>query len=76
MVSDRRVIEKADAATLREFLLTHVNPGTVVLTDGWPSYVPACGEEHEHRPESIRASTVKAHELLPGVHRFAALVKR
>ena len=71
-----QVIEDTTTPTLREFLLAHVEPGAVVITDGLSSYVRACGEEYEHRPEPIAASDLQAHELLPGVHRVASLAKR
>jgi transposase-like protein len=71
-----QVIESIDAATLREFLLAHVEPGAAVVTDGLRSYIPACGQEYEHRPEPIGPSGMQAHELLPAVHRVAALAKR
>ncbi len=71
-----QVIESIDTATLREFLLAHVEPGAAVVTDGLRSYIPACGGEYEHRPEPIGPSGMQAHELLPAVHRVAALAKR
>jgi transposase-like protein len=71
-----QVIEDASAAPLREFLLAHVEPGAVVITDGWPSYPPACAEQYTHQPEPVGPSGLQAHELLPGVHRVAALAKR
>ena len=66
-----QVIEDATTATLREFMLAHVEPGAVVITDGLSSYIGACSERYEHRPEPIAASDLQAHELLPGVHRVA-----
>lgn len=71
-----RVIEDVATATLREFLVDHVEPGTAVITDGLRSYIPACGEEYEHRPEPVAGSGLQAHDLLPGVHRVASLAKR
>ena len=71
-----QVIADTTAPTLRAFLLAHVEPGSVVLTDGFTSYPAACGAEYVHRPEPIATSGRQAHELLPGVHRVAALTKR
>ena len=70
------MIEDVAGSTLREFMLAHVEPGSVVITDGLASYRPACGEEYEHRPEPIGPSGQQAHELLPGVHRVASLAQR
>jgi transposase-like protein len=71
-----QVIGDIGAPTLREFLLAHVEPGSVVLTDGLASYRPACGDDYTHRPEPIGPSGLQAHELLPGVHRVASLAQR
>jgi transposase-like protein len=71
-----QVIESIDTATIREFLLAHVEPGAAVVTDGLRTYIPACADEYEHRPEPIGPSGMQAHELLPAVHRVAALAKR
>jgi len=71
-----QVIPDVTAPTLRAFLAAHVEPGSVVLTDGLQSYRPACGEDYTHRPEPIAPSGQQAHELLPGVHRVAALAQR
>jgi hypothetical protein len=70
------VIDDASAASLRAFLLAHVEPGSVGRSDGGPAYPPACGEDYLHEPLVIRGSGLAAHELLPGVHRVAALAKR
>jgi transposase-like protein len=71
-----QVIGDIGAPTLREFLLGHVEPGSVVLTDRLASYRPACGEDYTHRLEPIGPSGLQAHELLPGVHRVASLAQR
>jgi transposase-like protein len=71
-----QVIEDVSGSTLREFMLAHVEPGSVVITDGLASYRPACGEDYEHRPEPIGPSGQQAHELLPAVHRVASLAQR
>lgn len=71
-----QVINDASAPALRAFLAAHVEPRSIVVTDGHPSYPSACGSDYEHRPESIAGSSQVAHELLPGVHRVASLAKR
>lgn len=71
-----QVIDDASVASLRPFLLDHVEAGTTVITDGWPSYPPACAEDYTHQPEPVAPSGLHAHELLPGVHRVAALAQR
>jgi len=71
-----QVIPNAEADTLRSFLLTHVEPGSKILTDGLASYPLAAGNDYAHQSTSIKGSGMDAHEILPGVHRVAALVKR
>jgi len=66
----------ARTGTLREFLLAHVEPGSVVITDGWRAYAGACEGIYEHRPEPVGPSELDAHELLPSVHLVASLAKR
>ncbi|MHB8290809.1 MAG: transposase [Acidimicrobiales bacterium] len=71
-----QVIEDATTATIRAFLIAHVEPATVVISDGLSSYVRLCGDDYQHRPEPIGPSGPQAHELLPGIHRVASLAKR
>lgn len=71
-----QVIPNAEADTLRSFLLTHIEPGAKILTDGLASYPLAAGNDYVHRSTSIKGSGMDAHEILPGVHRVASLVKR
>jgi len=40
-----QVIEDASAPVLRNVLLAHVEPGSTVITDSWPSYPPACSTD-------------------------------
>lgn len=71
-----QVIDDATTATLRAFLIDHVTPRTVVITDGLNSYPAACAEDYTHQPEPVAPSGLTAHELLPGVHRVGSLVQR
>ena len=71
-----RIIPNAEAPTLRSFLLDCVEPGSVVVTDGFVSYPPATGDDYVHNPLSVAVSGDPAHVALPGVHRVASLAKR
>ena len=71
-----QVIPNAESDTLRSFLLKHIEPGSTILTDGLASYPAAAGSDYSHHSTPIKASGMEAHELLPGVHRVASLVKR
>jgi transposase-like protein len=71
-----QVIPHAETGALRSFLLAHVEPGSTIHTDGLASYPGAAGTAYAHQRTSIKSSGKDAHEVLPGVHRVAALVKR
>lgn len=53
-----------------------MNPGAVVVTDGWSSYPEAIGNDYVHVPHVVSRSGDPAHVALPGVHRVASLLKR
>ncbi|MHB8662576.1 MAG: IS1595 family transposase [Acidimicrobiales bacterium] len=70
----------ASAPSLRAFIEATVEPGSVVLTDGWPPYATAFAEleasGHGYTHKVVVVSGRRAHEELPHVHRVAALLKR
>jgi transposase-like protein len=69
-------IPDAGAASLRGFITANVGPGAVVITDAWQGYAPIHKSGYTHNRITIRASPNNASELLPHVHRVAALLKR
>ncbi|MGH2761547.1 MAG: IS1595 family transposase [Thermoleophilaceae bacterium] len=70
------VIEDAGAQSLRGFLVDNVEPGALVITDGWPSYPPATEGLYTLEPTPVSGSGMEAHEVLPGAHLVFSLVKR
>ena len=70
------VIPNASTEVLRDFLLANIEAGSTVVTDGWQPYRKAVGEDFDHIRHPITNSGHQAHELLPAVHRVAALLKR
>jgi len=70
------IIPNAEAKTLRKFLITTLEPGSTVVTDGWSAYPKACRDWFAHEPHPVSGSGHEAHELLPAVHRVASLFKR
>jgi len=70
------IIPNAEAQTLRKFLIATVEPGSTVVTDGWSAYPKACRDWFDHEPHPVAGSGKQANELLPAVHRVAALCKR
>jgi len=61
---------------LLPFILESVAPGTRVHTDGSAAYRSLAERGYDHRPSVLLASKRRAHQLLPGVHRVAALLQR
>ena len=71
----RRVAD-ASAASLVPFVEEAVAPGAVVHTDAWRGYAALARQGYEHKVTAIKRSGQLAHELLPRVHRVAALLNR
>lgn len=71
-----RVVSDVRASVLRSFLADSVEGGSVLMTDGLSPYPAAVGENYVHRPFTLAGTGLKAHEVLPGVHRVASLLKR
>src|SRR6266498_242326 len=69
----------ASGPSRHAFVTDHVEPGAVVITDGWSGYrgLERLGYVHDRRSQrAARARGEDPHELLPGVHRVASLAKR
>ena len=68
-------VRDASEASLMRFVKDAIEPGSVVVTDGFMSYraLPALG--YRHKP-IVLGSRRAASVLLPRVHRVAALFKR
>ena len=70
-----RRVEDSSAESLLPFVQEVVEPGTLVITDGWPTYsaLPKLGYRHDRRV--ILGSGESATAVLPRVHRAASLLK-
>jgi hypothetical protein len=76
-----RISPLADASgeSLQGFVMDHVEPGSTVITDGWPPYqgLAQLGYEHDRRSQgAARTRGDDPNKLLPAVHRVVSLVKR
>ena len=69
-------IRRASKQQLHGFIQEAVEPDSTIHTDGWEGYVglEALGYRHEY--DFVATSSQSASELLPRVHRVAALLKR
>jgi threonine dehydrogenase-like Zn-dependent dehydrogenase/transposase-like protein len=67
------------AGSLHPFVTAHVEPGATLITDAWQGYrgLEKAGYGHDRRSQrAAHAAGEDAGELLPAVHRVAALIKR
>ena len=71
----RRILD-ASADCLMPFVEDSVEPGSVVHADGWLGYLPLEGKGYRHEVAFLKGNSRTAAELLPRVHRVAALLKR
>lgn len=73
------VVPDASAASLHPFVAANVEPGAIVITDGWMGYAGIEDLGYVRDRRSQRAARLRGedpHALLPGVHRVASLAKR
>ena len=67
-------VADASAESLQGFVMDHVEPGSTIVTDGWPPYqgLAHLGYEHDRRSQgAARARGDDPVKLLPAVHRVA-----
>lgn len=72
-------VTDASGPSLEAFVAESVEPGTIVVTDGWMGYhgLAKLGYYHEQRSQrAARAAGDDPNQLLPGPHRIASLAKR
>jgi transposase-like protein len=70
------ILPSAGPASLRSYLMANVEPGSLIVTDGWLHYPAATRQLYQHKAFNISASGQPAHILLPVVHRVSSLLKR
>lgn len=71
-----RQVPDVSSDSLTEFVQYAVQPGSVVLTDGWKGYSGLQQKGYSHEVIVLSATGDPAHVALPGVHRIASLLKR
>ncbi len=71
-----RQIPDASAESLRSFLVSTIQPGTVIHTDGWRGYSGATSQGFVHEVTKLKKYMEPASALLPRVHRVISLLKR
>ena len=71
------VIRDASGATLTDFVLRNVAPGSTLHSDTWAGYNRLLASGYRHRPRSARALTKAGEEvnIVPGAHRVVSNLK-
>lgn len=69
-------VQDSSEESLVPFVKAAVDPGTVVVTDGLPSYGTLSKAGYPHRPRVVGGNPKALDRLLPRVHRVASLLKR
>jgi transposase-like protein len=70
------VLPDAGRPAMERFVTQVVEPGSRVRTDAWLSYWGLGDLGYVHQPTNLKADLRPAHEIHPGVHRVASLLKR
>jgi transposase-like protein len=70
------VLPDAGRPAMERFVTQVVEPGSRVKTDAWLSYWGLNDLGYVHQPTNLKADLRPAHEVHPGVHRVASLLKR
>lgn len=69
-----QVVSDASGPSLSGFVKANVEPGAIVVTDGWPGYAPLSEMGYRHRPRTQRTPE-RAEKILPRVHRLFGNLK-
>ena len=69
-------VANASAASFEAFLLEAVEPGSVIRTDGWPSYSQLQALGYRHEAVVTGADRDRPEQDFARVHRVASLLKR
>jgi transposase-like protein len=70
------VVRDASRDQLCGFVQTCVEPASTIRTDGWQGYRDLKNRKYIHDRILQQRSSLEPSQLLPGVHRIAALLKR
>ncbi len=71
-----RHVADASGANLLPFVCDIVDPGSMVLTDGWGGYNDLPKHGYTRQKTVLSSSDNPAHVSMPGVHQVAGLLKR
>jgi transposase-like protein len=69
-----QVVPDASGRSLAGFVRASVEPGAIIVTDGWSGYAPLSEMGYRHRPRTQR-DPKRAEKILPRVHRVFGNLK-
>ena len=69
-------IPDASAISLRSFIVQAIEPGSIIVTDGWEGYRGLEAHGYSHEVRIAKGSKKLVTNLLPRVHRVVSLLKR
>jgi len=70
------VVPDATKESLLSFVTDNVEPGSEIITDGWPSYSSLSGKGYTHTVHVQRKKKPDDEEILPHAHLVISLLKR
>jgi len=68
-------VTDASKKSLGDFITNNIEVGSIVITDGWKGYSGLIKKGYKHEVEEM-TKLLDGDEILPNVHRTAALLKR
>ncbi len=69
-----QVVPDASVRSLAGFVRKNVQPGAIILTDGWGAYAPLSSMGYRHRPRT-QGPAERAGKILPRIHRVFGNLK-
>ncbi len=69
------IAPNATGKSLLKFVRANIEPGSTIITDGWKGYAQLSRKNYSHIVQR-QIVAVNDKEMLPNVHRIAALLKR
>ncbi len=70
-----QIVPSASAKDLTQFITTHIELGSTILTDGWIGYSRVSGNGYYHQNQRLEEKE-NEEQMLPNAHRVASLLKR
>ena len=69
-------ISDASAISLRSFIVQAIEPGSIIVTDGWEGYRGLEAHGYSHEVRIAKGANELVTKILPRVHRVVSLLKR